>query len=210
MPYIPVGYGQATVNFAGENLPQDGAIVVGFANVAPSTAVQAAEEVWNAFSEFVPDTCSADVAMTSVDVKLGPNDTGAIGSFSAAPVVGATGPTSLSPGSAILIEKQTAMGGRRGRGRMYVPGVFEGWVDDAGRYVAGVQAQIQGFSEVLLAAMDTFTVPMFLLHSPAYTWELVNGRPRRVYGTLVSAGDPTEVTALECDPVIATQRRRLR
>lgn len=210
MPYIPNLYGQATINFAGENLPNDGALVIGFANEASDPAVACAEDIWDCFATAVPLICSADVAMTSVDVKLGPNDTGPIATFAGAPVSGATGPTSLSPGSAILIEKQSDLGGRRGRGRMYWPGVFEGWVDDAGRYVTGVQAQIQGFANDLLADLNGVLQPMYLLHSPAYTWEIQGGQPRRVYGSLASAGMPTEVTALAVDPVIATQRRRLR
>jgi hypothetical protein len=207
---IPVNYGQATVNFTGENLPHGGAVVFGFDNPEDASPNEAAGLVWAAFAEFVPDCCTSDVALASVDVKLGPNETGGLGSYSAAAVPGAVGGSSLGPQCSILLEKRTGTGGRRGRGRMYVPGVYDGWVDDKGAYVSGVQAQIDGFADTLLDSLTTAAVPMVVLHSPSYTWTITDGQPRRVYGDPGLAPAPYLVTSLVCDPLIATQRRRLR
>lgn len=210
MPFIPVGYGQATVNFAGANVPHGAAIVVGFANVIAQDADTCAAVILGNFSVAVPNMCTSDVSLISVDVKLGDNETGPIGSAAGAAVPGAAGSTSLSPGTAVLVEKLTPMGGRRGKGRMYWPGVYEGWVDDSGGYVGGVLAQLQAFMDTLFDDMETSDTPFFLLHSPSYSWVLLNGRPRRVYEELDTAGEPTGCTSLLVDPIIATQRRRLR
>lgn len=210
MAIIPDEFAQATVNFAGQNLPNGGAIVIGVKPDVGLTPLQAATAVFNAFAGQVDNMCTSDVSIVGCDIKYGPNDTGPIANYVGTPVAGAVGATSLSPGSAILVEKQSGFGGRRGRGRMYWPGVYDGWVDDNGALGSGIQAQVNGFMVQLLANLAATDVPMYLLHSPSYTWAIVGGQPRRVYGDPGDAPDPYIVTALSCDPVIATQRRRLR
>lgn len=210
MPFIPTGYGQASINFTGANCPNGSSIVIGFANVGAQDAQACLGDIGAAFGAVVDNMCTSDVALTSLDIKLGPNDVGEQYSQGVGPFAGAVGGTSLSPGSAVIVEKNTGMGGRRGTGRMYWPGVYDAWVDDDGALGSGIAAQIDGFMATLFTDLDTRGVPMFLLHSPSYTWELQNGRPRRVYAALDTAGEPTGVTSLSVDPIIGTQRRRLR
>lgn len=210
MPVIPNGWGIATCNFLGNNLPHGGAVVFGFQNVAVASANTCALNIHNAVGTQVDNLSSADVTFVSVDVKLGPNSTGAIGSFTGAGIVGATGSTSLSPGTTLLMEKATAFGGRRGRGRMFWPGVYDGWVDDTGALTSGVASTINTACASMLSDLTAAGVPMALLHTPSYTWEIVGGQPRRVYADPGTVPVPFLVSGLTADARVATQRRRLR
>lgn len=96
---------------------------------------------------------------------------------------------------ALLVQKRSALGGRANRGRMFVPGVLpEGNVNDQGMITAGTLASMQAAFDGLLSdisgAMTGAVDGMVVLHE--------------------SALDPTPVTSLVVQPLIATQRRRLR
>jgi hypothetical protein len=95
-----------------------------------------------------------------------------------------------SPNVAYLVKKNTGVGGRKNRGRMYVPGCVETKVDSAGIVTPTFQATLQGnFTDWQeAAAVANFT--MQILHN--------------------SVVDPTVVTSLFVESTVATQRRRLR
>jgi hypothetical protein len=99
--------------------------------------------------------------------------------------------------SAYLIRKNTALGGNRHRGRMYLPGVSEASVTDNGVIDGNRLAEINPAMGNWLAALKA-SAPiedMVLLHSTS----LLSPTPA-----------PTTVSSLICQGVIATQRRRLR
>jgi hypothetical protein len=108
----------------------------------------------------------------------------------------------LPQNSAVLIHKRTTRAGRRGRGRIYMPGVIEGSCANNGVLDGAHRASLQNIWTAFLARFGAAgplgDVNMVLLHN----------------GPLLSEGDPlyepTLVTSLFVDPVIATQRRRLR
>jgi hypothetical protein len=103
------------------------------------------------------------------------------------------GGAQLPQNCAYLLKKVTASAGRRNRGRMYVP-VFigaEGDVDNTGKITESVRLAIQ---DVFRPAF--FKLTDVILHSQA--------------GIGPAPGPPTPITALNLDPVIATQRRRMR
>jgi hypothetical protein len=99
----------------------------------------------------------------------------------------------LVPNCALLIKKTTASGGRRNRGRMYVPPVWppetkvdgDGTIDSA--EVATLQSQYDPFFDDLIGA-DLVPV-LFHTESP-FT--------------------PTPITGFQVQSLMATQRRRLR
>lgn len=92
---------------------------------------------------------------------------------------------------AVLVRKSTTLGGRRGRGRMYLPpfGIGEAGVAANGVYIsptrenlqANIDAWFDGLAPVLLHDSEPTPVP-----------------------------DPTPITAFTVDMTVATQRRRLR
>jgi hypothetical protein len=105
----------------------------------------------------------------------------------------------LPVNSAHLITKKTGIGGRRNQGRFYFPAVQELGVSDLGILDNGQLSAINTAFGNFLAVLDSSTTfaGMYLLHS----------FPPGSSGPFLA---PTRVTSLICQPVIATQRRRLR
>lgn len=102
----------------------------------------------------------------------------------------------LPQNCALLVKKQTALGGRRGRGRMYIPYLLtENYVDPVGNidptYVGGLQDIADDFYDGLVSA----DLQPVLLHDP---------------GGFGVEPPPTPILQLSVDNKIATQRRRLR
>lgn len=127
------------------------------------------------------------VQITEVD------DTGPISAEKMVSVVGTFAGGSLPPNCAVLLRKSTGLGGRRNRGRMFVPPVWpvEGSVSGAGVLGTGIPATIEGWWNFTRTTMATAGFPWVLCHSEApFT--------------------PTPITGLSCDTRVASQRRRLR
>ncbi len=127
-------------------------------------------------------------------------------------VVGSTTDTgdvnqeSISANCALLVHKRTSRGGRRGRGRMYVPWCLpESSLDQAGRILSAELALLQTEADDFLAALIALPTvdAMVVLHSES--------RPPESGGPPVPSipGLPNVVTSLQCDAIIGTQRRRL-
>lgn len=206
---IPEGFAEITYKFTGAAAPRGAYVVFGVQNVADVGAPTVANLARASFtSSTMPARLTDDVALTEVRAKLGPDATGDFASETGSwPGTQAT--TSFPPQVATLVRKVTGSGGRRGRGRMYFPGVPETGVDDAGIIsAAGVTAWNLALAD-FLGALSGNDLPMYLLHDPATIWTLVNGQPRRVpiSGPIPA---PDVVSSLIVDPKVATQRRRLR
>lgn len=118
--------------------------------------------------------------------------TGPVTGESVAFVTGTGTGTPLTTNTAVLLKKITARGGRKGRGRMFIPGigVSEIDVDEVGIIASGDVSALQGvwggFFDDLSASP---TLPV-LLHS--------------------DGGPPDSITSVQIQPIVATQRRRLR
>jgi hypothetical protein len=99
-----------------------------------------------------------------------------------------------------LIHKRTSRGGRRGRGRMYIPwasptsDIGETGVVTSTR-VTAAQSAINAWRTAVIAAAG----PIVLLHRPSTPGTTHPSTP----------GPPDEVSSLVVDPLVATQRRRL-
>lgn len=110
--------------------------------------------------------------------------------------VGQNNVTSPSPNVALLLRKRTARGGRRGRGRMFLPwAIAETSIDEAGNVDSGVVSAYTTGATSFLGWLDTNDAPMVILHS---------------LGGSTAPGVPDTVTDFFCDNRVATQRRRLR
>lgn len=106
----------------------------------------------------------------------------------------------LPPNCALLMKKSSNLGGRRGRGRCYIPWVVQeaaandvGIIDPASLLVRNADADSW---LAALAAPDggTPATPMVLLHSTS---------------EISSTPAPSLVIGVSCDSMIGTQRRRL-
>ncbi len=113
-----------------------------------------------------------------------------------ATTAGTSGGSALPNNCATLLKKSTALGGRRNRGRMYVPCPLEGDVDPAGIVAPSAITAWNTACAVLLPGGATHTAFGFL------------GDPVVLHET--GSQTPAVVTDLSCMPKIATQRRRMR
>nr|CRY95213.1 hypothetical protein [uncultured prokaryote] len=101
--------------------------------------------------------------------------------------------------NALLLNKRTSRLGRRGRGRMFIPGVLKDNVVDVNGRVLNVT--VAAFDLVAAAFIDELTegdivgpaMPPVLLHNAG-----------------IGAGDPDLITSLTVNPVIGTVRKRIR
>jgi len=98
------------------------------------------------------------------------------------------------PQVAYILQKRTALSGRRNRGRMYLPASNEANITSTGRLAAGEVTILNGCAGAMYTALanpaGNNTAGPVLLHSEA-------------------PSTPTLVTEFEASDVVATQRRRL-
>lgn len=103
--------------------------------------------------------------------------------------------TGASPyvNTAVLVRKLTGSGGRKFRGRWFLPPchMLVTGIGSNGDLVSGPLAEIQGYCDDFLTDLATGLYTMVLLHSDGVT-------------------SPTTVTALQVQSKAATQRRRMR
>lgn len=109
---------------------------------------------------------------------------------------------SLPHNCALLAKKKSAKGGRRNSGRMFIPAGYIGELEVGGNgvlstvFMNGAQAKFTNFYDSL---RDTLT---------AVGMPIADFKPVIFHSSLPS--EPTEITSLVVDSLIATQRRRMR
>lgn len=192
----PAGYAECSYSFTQAGLIRPAFITFG---VDPSetaidliaTAVQAAFTAAGSLNTVM----DSSVQMVNTRVSLGTETAEDLVYNLPSAIAGGGGTTgSLPPNCAVLIRKVTARGGRRGRGRVYVPwAINETAVDEVGIIAGAAVTTLQNAANAWRAALVTQNVPMVVLHNPGLT----------------ATGAPDVVTSLRVDPLIATQRRRL-
>lgn len=138
---------------------------------------------------------SSVVTLSRIMLKYGPVSTGPAFELPGGEL-GTDGGALQPPNCAVLVQKRTIMGGRKGRGRVYLPGIssVSGGLDSAGNFTQAkaddVTAAMEGWRTDITAGDTGPGATPVLLHSDATT--------------------PDEIVAFTCVPKLATQRRRLR
>lgn len=193
MPEIPNGYAQANYRFSGSGLPYDAEVTIGLGVAGfGGTPDEAAQECRDAFRDTILTRLGSGVILTTCTVKYGPSSTGPTGIASGANA-GAVAGDQASSAVSYLVRKSTALGGRAGRGRFYLPGVMEANVGSDGQVAAAFRTALQGEVDEYLAALEAALLLPVVLHSA--------DAPISV---------PTPITGMTVDSVCATQRRRQR
>lgn len=189
MAYIPVGYCQANYVFTGATIDGEAHVTLGHAVQTLATPNAVADQLRTAWVNSILTQQSSAINLERVDVKFGPNATGPSGTSASGAAGGISG--NVTPANlAVLVSKLTLLGGRQGRGRMYIPGVPEANTGVNGNlqptYITALTTELEDFTDLI----NSVDLPQYLLHSV----ELA----------------PTEVEAMEVEARPATQRRRLR
>jgi len=142
----------------------------------------------------------SDVVIGPTTAYLGQDGGDDLSGVHPATTVGGAGASALHQGSAVLLTKVTARGGRRGKGRMYLPwAVAPGNVDETGIIGAGTVTAINAAAATFLSALNSGNVPMMVLHKES--------PPGTAQPSVPPAADL--VTSLTVSSLISSQRRRL-
>jgi len=194
---IPDGFGQAVYELAlaGDNEP----IVVTCGHDATEfvgTFQEEANALHTAFKAEVLPTMTNDY--TSVGVtwyRSAGSDVPIVITSTTAAQVGPGSAAGLPQNCAMLVRKRTDLAGRRGRGRLYLPGLEEGLVNELGVITGTAVDAFQAQFNEWHAALVALPLPPVVLH--------------RSEGAGVEP-PPTPITSFSVDATIATQRQRLR
>ena len=185
---IPIGYAMITHIYTGPSVPRNAVITYGVRNDTGLNVQQVAGACAGAYDASNFDAlCSSDCDMVVTRAKLGPTATGPY--FDYPFTTGGAGTASGGAQVALLFQKITEGGGRRGRGRLFVPGTPEAAVDPGGRLTSGTMTTATDAGQALLDELESRDLPMYLLHDDVST------APNLVLGLVPS-------------PFVATQRRR--
>lgn len=193
MTVIPAGFGQANLLFGGPGLPSGGECTFGMdvATYSGTPADAASDIIANATLNLMTEI-GTGITLVGCLVKFGPDATGPSALVGAA-VLGSAGAGLLSPNTTWLVHKTTSFGGRAGRGRMFLPGIREADVSDAGVIsptpLTDMQTAMTAFRSQLIAD----DLEPVLLHS--------------AQSPIVA---PSPIISFSVDSRVATQRRRLR
>lgn len=188
---IPPGYANLTISGTTSGSERPWAISHGYAVEAfgGSDITDLATNVGN--SDWV-DNAAQDLVVVEVDLAIGTSDPSAPIHFTAGVDASGGSGAPSGPNTAWLVRKVTNLGGRKGRGRTYFPGVTEASVGDGGQVNEGdgsLRASLEGFWNGITSGVGSLT-DLVLLHTTSIT--------------------PTSVESWVMDNRLATQRRRLR
>lgn len=195
---IPPDYAQAAALFDRAAGGDPAYVVTGhFLGIGPNDPTDVANAVFDAWqgSELGSQFQANTWRMRQVSVRVNRGAGIESGQSTRSPVVGQQGVNSVPPNTAVLVRKGTALGGREGRGRMYLPGLHQDIDNDNGIIVEPYFSQFQTFAAQFNTVCGINNVTHYLLHSAPQ---------------LGGAPPPTVVATLIVQPLLATQRRRLR
>lgn len=137
----------------------------------------------NQSAKFALEGCEATLMTPSGPIPAfsGPRKTGTVANEEPVPI-----------NSSVLVRKNTTLGGRKGRGRLFVPPWFpaEISVDALGNIESTSLAGLQTSWTALIGSFATLDLVPFLFHSDATA--------------------PTQITSFTVQGLLATQRRRMR
>lgn len=191
---IPPGYAEATILHQHAGMARAAAVVHGInrQQLPTATADELAALVADAYLQTMRTRIDSQVTIGPVTLTVATAGEPVIG-FAPATAPGGRGQASVTPAISLLVQKRTARGGRRGRGRSYIPWALpENQVDEVGLISPGERDGWAATASGWLAELEGNDVPMALLHSVGLT----------------DPGGPNAVTSLVVSPVVATQRRR--
>lgn len=199
---IPPGYLQAVYEFQMTGDPESMVVTCGHEidSASGANAADAADDLFLSFNAEIFQSLGHNVySFVGVTAYIGQDGPTLVVPSTQAATTGPATSVSLPQNSSWLIRKRTDLGGRRGRGRMYLPGIAESNVDHAGNINAGnvtfAQAAFDGWYDFLTGGVGARLYPPVVLH--------------RSEGAGVEPA-PTPVTMFTVESKIATQRRRLR
>ena len=198
---IPEGFAQITIPIRHVSMSREAVVTFGVSiSVEPDPYVDIVDFIFGIWFDTLGQRVDAGCTQGPARMAVGTSTSEHIQVVGTETNGSARAVAVLPPNNALLVKKTTNRGGRRGRGRMYVPWALDdNQVDEVGLLSGGeltaAQTEADNFLESLgTASGEDGPHPMYLLHES-------EGE--------TAAGSPNLVTSLTCDGLVATQRRRL-
>lgn len=198
---IPVGFAQCLLPMAHASLNRSALITYGLdVDAAGGDYVQVADDQQAIFGNAWGNELDSQVTIGPATLRVGQDGGDPLSVEGSATSVGVETGAMASPNCALLVKKASLTGGRRGRGRCYIPWVLlDAAISDVGVVDSGSLAVRQSDAEDWLEDLElgttgTYATPMVILHDSSGS----GAEPA-----------PSVVTGLLCDSLIANQRRRL-
>ena len=192
MSFLGPGFAEVIFKYRAESGYREALTSLGFAIAGfnPATGPVAITLAWGATLTALGSPSTA--AATGCEVRVGTADPSAPLVYTDNTAVPGSGGADLSaPNVSLLVTKATALGGRKGRGRMFIPMIPEQYTDDVGNvdatYLGNAQTEIDNFKAAVEGIIGG---DAYLLHEEA-------------------SPAPTLITAMTVDSRVATQRRRM-
>jgi len=192
---IPAGYGLLSFHTLTDGDPEEMVWTVGVNLGGTTDESKVPFDAHTAWVDNLQSETSSVVDLARIVLKVGPSSTGPTYEDVTA-ASGTNGGSLPPPNCAVLCKKLTTAGGRKGRGRCYLPGIssISGTLDSAGNFASGSAGVISSAMNQLLldisAGSTSGGAELVLLHSDSTA--------------------PNLITEFFCEPKLATQRRRLR
>lgn len=188
---IPVGYGQVSLPLTHSGMSRQAFVTWGFQNsgalIGPTIIGDA---VMDALESTVNVALDTEVTIGPAQVRVNIGGTELVGE-STESATGGSPDARPAPNVALLVKKVSGVAGRKNRGRFYWPwAINNASINELGTISAGTVSDFQDLFDTFLENLTTEGVPMRILHN--------------------SAGTPAAVIALQVQPLVATQRRRVR
>jgi hypothetical protein len=202
MPTIPPGFAYCVLPLRHETIARDAVITwgVGLTDVLEVATIT---EMFDDFQATLGTRIDTQVLMGPLTVTAGTDSGEGLVMVGGESANGTANITAEAAPIAALLKKQTSRGGRRGRGRMFVPWCLaDSSVTESGRINGTDLATLQTQVSLWLASFDAPTANyqfMYVLHSPSSPGTQNPTEP----------GVPNRVNTLTVDPIVGIQKRRL-
>lgn len=192
---IPPGFAEVTMPHTHAALGRSAAVVFGIE--VPSGGVvpeDLADDIQTIYLAAFGSGIDNQVTVGPAEVRIGQDGGEGLVGVATATGTGSRSGDTVPGNTGILLHKRTNRGGRRGRGRFYVPwSLSEAEVDEVGRVTTTARQSWANRGATMLSALSAADAPLVLLHSVGSSLP----------------GAPDIVTSISVDPVVGTQRRRL-
>jgi hypothetical protein len=193
---IPIGFSDFSVEIAHSLYGRRSFVTGGVdngANLDPSNIAQA---VFDSFTiPLMLGRLDSNATVMSATVRMGTDGSPLIGVSTSPPEAGTLSQSTVAANSAVLVNKRTALGGRKNRGRWFLPWfITESEVDEIGIITPASVASLQTALNACLVAFQAAPIDgLVILHDS-------ESPPPH---------DPTPVVQLQASSLIGSQRRRL-
>lgn len=197
---IPEGYASVGIQMRRAGDPDPWYVTYGVSNVPAFSGLEDwAGGILGQWDAIVGGVLPTDTAFTGIQLRVGVDGSDPLSVFYPANYQGRGGGATLPQNCAVLITKVTGRSGRTGKGRMFWPTILESNVNGLGLIDPDYRGTLQTIWNTLYTAHldgsgDFDGAPMFLLHNEGVPF----------------GADPTQIVSLTVDPIISTQRGRLR